>query len=277
MTDSTPIERVAALTIAFGIVLSVFAPGVVGVAAAAGNTGTGVGNQPLSIGVHQGAGAVVVSVSHNGTAVENATVNVTADTAYNGTGAYPNGTDAAGILRIPEPEGNRTVNVTITAEKGNLSGETLVTLRGTNGTGPGFVPFGIRIAAFVDSLQASGGITGIGPYLSSYIHMDGPPGQADGGPAVGPPQQPQAAGNGNGQGPPAHAGPPEDRGPSSDGERGPPEHAGPPDDTGADDQGPPDHAGPPDDRDAENADDADDDGDEGNGGGPPDDRGHPNR
>jgi hypothetical protein len=126
MTTATSFDRVAALALAFGVVLSVFAPGAIGIAAAAGNQpADGVGNLPLSIGVQQGAGSVVVSVSHNGTAVENASVNVSADTAYAGTGDYH--TDADGIVRLPVPDANETVNATIVAEKDGLTGERTAT------------------------------------------------------------------------------------------------------------------------------------------------------
>lgn len=237
---STPINRVTALAVAFAVTFSVFAPGAIGIAAAAGNQpgagnqpDDGVGNVPLSIGVHQGAGPVVIAVSHEGAPVENATVTVTADKPYEGAGTYspPNGTDSAGILRIVEPEANKTVNVTITAEKDGLTGEVTVTIRGNNGVGPGFIPRGIMIASFVDSLQASGSITGIGPYISSFIHAQDPSGQSSAGPGqgVGPAKKPT--------GPPEHAGPPDDNG------QGPPDHAGPKGNNGG---GPPDHAGPKD-------------------------------
>lgn len=190
----------------------------------------------LSIGVQEGAGRVTISVTNaeNGTPVAGANVSVTSDDPYNGTGDYVTGDD--GTVSIPAPEGNRTVTATIRAEADGLTGETTVTLHGHDGEGPEETPFGISLAAFVQSMKGLGVDGPLGQVISSFATENNP-----------------GADN-----KPEHAGPPEavldtlfddpEDANETDGDRGPPAHAGPPDDneteTEDDDggHGPPDHA-----------------------------------
>lgn len=75
----------------------------------------------------QDSGEVLVTVTHNNSTVENATVNVTVDddnATYAGTGEHE--TDENGTVELPAP--NETVDVTITATSGNLTAETQATL-----------------------------------------------------------------------------------------------------------------------------------------------------
>lgn len=233
--SAPPSIRLTALAVAIGIVFTVFAPAGVGVAAAGNEPVANAGNQSLGVGVQQGAGAVTVSVSQNGSAVENATVRVAANDTYAGTGEYV--TDSAGTVSLPVP--NETVSVQITAEAGNQTGATNATLHANAGHGPSVLPMGQRIAAFVHGLQQTGGVVKIGPAMADYVTALAP---ASGPPTTGPP--PWAGDVADRGGPPGHA--------ASDtpgGDRGPPAHAGPPDETDsanasdAGTTGPPAHAG----------------------------------
>ncbi len=234
--SAPPHLRLTALAITIGIVFTVFAPAGVGVAAAGNEPVANAGNQGLGVGIQQGAGSVTVSVSQNGTAVENATVRVTANNTYAGTGEYM--TDTDGSVSLPVP--NETVMVEITAEAGNQTGTANATLHANAGKGPAFIPMGQRIAAFVHGLQQTGGVVKIGPAMADYVTALAP---AGGPPTTGPP--PWASDVGNRGGPPDHA-----VNDARGGDRGPPEHAGPPDETdntsGSDARsaGPPAHAGP---------------------------------
>ena len=80
----------------------------------------------LSVGVDQrpDTGEAVVTVVDNGTAVENATVTVTAMSAYAGNGTYE--TDTNGSLVLPEP--NETVSVTVNASSDNSTASQQVEL-----------------------------------------------------------------------------------------------------------------------------------------------------
>ena len=141
---------------AFAVGLSVFLAAIT-MPVAAESGATSVGNNEagnvggLAIGVQQGAGNVAITVtnSNNGSLTSNASVDVDTDNTYSGEGSYS--TDSNGQLILPGPE--HTVNATITAEKGNLSGSKVVTLHASNGTGSEKVPRGIRIASLVHSLQ----------------------------------------------------------------------------------------------------------------------------
>lgn len=82
----------------------------------------------VSVAVDQddATGEAVVLVTDNGTAVENATVNVTGELAYAGAGTYR--TDANGTVTLPEP--TQTQNVTVVAADGDATSETTVRLVG---------------------------------------------------------------------------------------------------------------------------------------------------
>lgn len=90
----------------------------------AGATATGGG---LAVGVAQDADGVTVTVTQNGTAVENASVTVEAANAtYTGEGTHA--TDASGAVSLPTPAEN--VTVTVTAAKGNRTAATTADLVG---------------------------------------------------------------------------------------------------------------------------------------------------
>jgi hypothetical protein len=81
----------------------------------------------LDVSVEQdsGTGAAMVTVTNNGTAVENATV-VVESTAYEGNGTYA--TDANGTVDLPQPED--TQNVTVMATDDGLTAEDVIELDG---------------------------------------------------------------------------------------------------------------------------------------------------
>ena len=197
---------------------------------------SGAGNTSLAVSVNQPTdGEPTVTVTDNGTGVDNASVTVeTGDNVtYDGTGTYTTGTD--GTVGLPVP--NETVDVDVTAAVDNETATTTATLEPLNESEDDEA-FGQDVAAFIDALlehrNASGGI---GPAVSSFVVANNP---------------------GNA---PDHAGPPEDKtqGPPEDKTRGPPADAGPDkddddedveeeDDEEEDDEeagGPPGHAGPP--------------------------------
>ena len=75
----------------------------------------------LSVGIEQSpeTGEAVVTVTENDTAVENATVTVTAESAYAGNGTYETG--ANGTVVLPEPDAAASVTVTAGADNGTTS------------------------------------------------------------------------------------------------------------------------------------------------------------
>lgn len=189
----------------------------------------------LSVGVEQAdAGDVTVTVTHNGTAVENASVDVAVESdnvTYEGAGSYV--TDENGTVSLPAPSENVTVSVTATSDGATAS--TTATLVAADDEEDGEEnddAFGQEMSSFVhellDSNETEGGI---GSAVASYAVENNPS-----------------------NGTAANAGPPEwlvnesvDKGP---GDKGPADGQGPPDDKGSSDgQGPPDDKGPSDDDD----------------------------
>lgn len=75
----------------------------------------------LSVGVEQApeTGEAVVTVTRDDTVVENATMTVTAESAYAGNGTY--GTDANGTVVLPEPDGAASVTVNASVDDGTTS------------------------------------------------------------------------------------------------------------------------------------------------------------
>lgn len=82
------------------------------------------GTEGMTVGVSQTDG--VVTVTSNGTAVENVSITVEAlnNSIYAGTGSYT--TDANGTVSLPTPPNDTMVE--IEATKGNLTDSTTVTL-----------------------------------------------------------------------------------------------------------------------------------------------------
>ncbi|WP_136688458.1 hypothetical protein [Halorhabdus amylolytica] len=185
---------------------------------------------------------VTISVTDNGSAVPNASVDVEAltvlrdsdgETEANETedrtedvtigGTYE--TDANGTVTLDAPE--RNVRVSVTATVDDRTASTTTVLEGDDVE----EAFGQQVQAFVHRLLASSG-PGIGPAVSEFVTENNP----------GADNRPDHAG------PPAHAGPGENVTDDDDRDkRGPPEHAGAggneADDDDRDKRGPPEHAG----------------------------------
>ena len=192
----------------------------------------------------------IVSVTDNGSAVENASVNVTVDdenATYDGVGDYE--TDADGTVELPAP--NETVTVDVTATDDDRTAWTTATLQ-AHDIDP-TLPFGQQLQQYMDTIEDDE--HPFGHHVANWVTKHNP-GNA-----------PAHAG------PPEHAGPPDHAGPGADGdagnetdrESGPPDHAGPGSDgdNGDDDErGPPDHAGPGAEDGDVDADDDDEDGDD---------------
>jgi hypothetical protein len=183
--------------------------------------------------VQQSDGSATVTVTDDGAAVENASVNVTAGVAYEGTGEYDSGVD--GTAELPNPEQNLTV--TVTATNGSENVTTTAELDSIeNG---GYANFGQWISSYIERLRTGGYFgPGFGREVSDFATENNP----------GAEQKPD------------HAGPPDDVEATDDDEtnatdededtRGPPDHAKQGDgsedaaaEDGEDDErGPPEHA-----------------------------------
>ena len=159
----------------------------------------------FSVGVTQDKSDVTVAVTHNDTAVENASVTVTAlnNSSYAGEGTYT--TDANGTVSLSAPEENVTVEVT--AEKENATASTTVDLVATEDEEPEFDNFGQRVSWFVNNLLGDDGAEGgIGEAVSDFVTSNNP--SNDNKPEdAGPPENAGDHENeSNGGGPPDHAG-----------------------------------------------------------------------
>lgn len=172
----------------------------------------------LSVSVSQEEDDVTATVTHNGSAVENGTVDVTAtgeNATYAGEGTHT--TDENGTVTLPSPDENVTIDVT--AEHGNETAATTaeLTIAGENETTAN-ESFGARVSAFVHSLlDGTDDQRRIGRVIAGWVVENnpgnapdhaGPPGddtgQAEGNvTATGAPENP---GKDNGHGPPEHAG-----------------------------------------------------------------------
>ena len=193
--------KLFALVAVVGMLGMAAGPGVA--AAAAGDSGNTAANEPLDVSVTQETG-VSISVTQNGTGVENATVDVAVvgNGTYEDAGTYT--TNEKGALLLSAPEENVTIEVTASAD--NQTASTTADLTVTNATNSGV--FGQQVSNFVQSLLDSNE-TGIGPQVAEFVTANNP---------------------GNA---PDHAGPPEHAGPGDENEsenetksNGPPEHAG---------------------------------------------------
>ena len=159
----------------------------------------------------QSDGTATVTVTDDGTAVENASVNVTADVAYEGTGTYESGVD--GTVELPNPEQNLTVSVTATNGSENVT----ATAELESIENGGYANFGQWISSYIQQLQTSGYFgPGVGQKVSEFATENNPGAEKK----------------------PDHAGPPDDvedtdetdsedvaAAGAEDDERGPPEHA----------------------------------------------------
>lgn len=200
MTTKRPLFSLA---VALAVMLAGVAP------AAATDCGCDDGDS-LSIAVDQSGEHPVVTVTHNESAVANASVTVAAtnNSSYAGDGEYT--TDANGTVSLPAPEENVTVEVDAT--KGNASASTTVELLAADEDDdetPEFDNFGQRVSWFVHGLLDGDIGGGIGGLVSDFVTSNNP-----------------GADN-----KPDHAGPSGDRGPENstaegNGHGGPDDHPG---------------------------------------------------
>lgn len=144
----------------------------------------------LAIGVHQGAGYVVIAVTDNGTRLANATVTIDGLGALAGT--YATDDDGFVVLDAPTTGGQ----ITISATHDGLSADRTVSVRGFNGRGPDHVPFGKYVEAYKDALRHDELSAPMGHYISDFTSSENP-GKDDGdsGESHG-----NGQGNGHGQG-----------------------------------------------------------------------------
>ena len=134
---------------------------------------TATANDDLSVAVENvGNDGATVTVTANGSAVENASVNVTAadNASYAGAGDYETGPN--GTVSLPEP--NETVTVSVTAASGTLSASTTATL---NADEPDEEPgsFGQMVSAFVHQMLNAGDREGpLGRAVSAFVTANNP-------------------------------------------------------------------------------------------------------
>ncbi|HKJ59762.1 MAG TPA: hypothetical protein VKA37_11060 [Halobacteriales archaeon] len=146
----------------------------------------------LSVAANQPAPGepTTVTVTHNGTAADNASVDVNeVDGNYSGNGSYE--TDVNGTVTLPEPSENVTVEINASYEEhqASISSELLVAEAGSHEEPENF---GQEVSAFVHSLlHGDEEQRRIGRLIAEYVVANNP---------------------GNA---PDHAGPPDDRGPPS--------------------------------------------------------------
>lgn len=266
---------------AIATVLALVGTVLTGAAAAADSAG----NATLSVDVTQDDDEVTVSVARNDTGVANVSVGVDSvgNTSYAGSGDYT--TDDEGIVELPAPEENVTVEATAGTDGEAATAELVAA---ADGTEPAVDSFGLQVSSFVHELLGDGDRTGgIGAQVAAFVTANNP-GNAPSN--AGPPAWLVGDADGEGdadnndeddetedgeteddadEGTDDRRGPPDDAGSSSDtappADAGPPEDAGPPDgdeNEGAEDEGEnegaesdrrgqPDDAGPPDEDDEE--------------------------
>lgn len=148
----------SAVLLAVVVLLGALAPAVVGATSGSATE--------LTIDVAQNGSDVAVAVTSNGTAVENASVTVTAldNSSYAGEGTYT--TDANGTVGLSAPGHNVTVEVTATTE--NASGSTTADLLAVE-TEREFDSFGQRVSWFVHSLLGDDHSDGLGQLVSDFV------------------------------------------------------------------------------------------------------------
>lgn len=211
----TPTNRTLSAVLAGLLVLS----SVAAVSTASSAAGNVTANDSLVVGVQNaGNDGATVAVTHDGSAVPNASVTVGVaddDATYAGTGTYV--TDASGEVSLPEPAENVTVEVA--AAKGNLTGETTATLTTSGETEEDEEEsFGETVSSFVHQLlngEDDGDERSIGQAVSAFVTANNPGNASE--------KRPDHAGG------PANAGPHNEtaENETDDGDpRGPPEQPG---------------------------------------------------
>ncbi|SHL52305.1 hypothetical protein [Haladaptatus paucihalophilus] len=150
-----------AILLAAAVLLSVAAP-------AFATTGT----DGLTVGVSQNE-SVVVTVTTNGTAAENASVSVEAlnNSTYAGAGSYT--TDESGTIALPTPANNTTIHVVAT--KGNLTDSTTVALVApANEDVESDDSFGHGVSSFVHKLLSGEDVKHPGRVISTWVTSHNP-------------------------------------------------------------------------------------------------------
>jgi NACalpha-BTF3-like transcription factor len=147
----------------------------------------------LSVDVTQddGTGDVTITVADNGTAVENATVNVTAgeNDTYTGAGEYT--ADENGTVTLADPD--EPVELTITAMDDGDTATTAADLTPPEPSGP----FGLIVSTFVETLKNTGSSGSLGQQVSEVVTSNAPSNE-------------NASANASERGPPEGAGPSND-------------------------------------------------------------------
>lgn len=172
----------------------------------------------LSVSVSQEGDDVTATVTHDGSAVENATVDVTAtgeNATYAGDGTHT--TDENGSVTLPSPDENVTIDVTAEYENETATTTADLVVAEENETTAN-ESFGARVSAYVhELLNGTDDQRQIGRLIADWVVENnpgdapdhaGPPGddtgQTDGNvTATGAPENP---GKGNGHGPPENPG-----------------------------------------------------------------------
>ncbi|ODR82380.1 hypothetical protein BG842_01320 [Haladaptatus sp. W1] len=150
-----------AILLAAAVLLSVAAP-------AFATTGT----DGLTVGVSQNEN-VIVTVTTNGTAAENASVSVEAlnNSTYAGAGSYT--TDENGTIALPTPANNTTIHVVAT--KGNLTDSTTVALVApANEDVESDDSFGHGVSSFVHQLLSGEDVKHPGRVISTWVTSHNP-------------------------------------------------------------------------------------------------------
>lgn len=207
VTDPAPavmsrLTRIGAALMASLMVLAVGAPAV-----AAHDAGT-------TISVDEADSTYTVTVEHNDSAVDNASVNVTATNASNSSYSASGDTGPNGTVTFDLPENETEVNITATFENHSAT-ETFV-LSGANDSDGNDTaaddPFGLRLTSWLHNLitdPANGTI--LGQSVSEFVTANNPGSEHrsdkanPGGNATGPPEHAVNKSAGNNSGPPDHA------------------------------------------------------------------------
>lgn len=155
-------EQLAPITAAV-LILSVAAPAF-----------AAVEDDGLSVGVSQNDD-VVVTVTSNGTAVENASVSVNAlnNSTYAGVGSYT--TDVNGTVSLATPSNNTTVR--IVATKGNVTDATTATLVAADeeeSEEADSDSFGQQVSSFVYALLSGEDVKNPGHIISAWVTENNP-------------------------------------------------------------------------------------------------------
>lgn len=169
----------------------------------------------VDIAVTEDESTYTVEVTHNGTAVNDSEVNVTA-TDPNATYGGANGfTDENGTVTFALPENQTEVDITATFENHSHT-ETFVLSGANDSSSEAEAPFGQLLTSWLHNLVDAGNATIIGQTVSEWVTANNPGSEHRSDKANpggnGPPEHAtnstdagKHGGNGNGGGPPDHA------------------------------------------------------------------------